>query len=81
MWKEVDLFFLNLPFPELLADLPGLCRIFSLFQKSYRRASLMAQWLGIRLPMQGHGFEPWSRKIPHAAEQLSLCATITEPEL
>ena len=26
-----------------------------------------------------HGFEPWSRKIPHAAEQLSPCATTTEP--
>ena len=29
----------------------------------------------------GHGFDPWSRKIPHAAEQLSLCATTTEPVL
>ena len=29
----------------------------------------------------GHRFEPWSRKIPHAAEQLSPCATATEPAL
>ena len=29
----------------------------------------------------GHRFEPWSRKIPHATEQLSLCATTTEPAL
>ena len=28
-----------------------------------------------------HGFEPWSGKIPHAAEQLSPCATTTEPAL
>ena len=28
-----------------------------------------------------HGFEPWSGKIPHAAEQLSPCATTTEPVL
>ena len=28
---------------------------------------------------EGHGFEPWSGKIPHAAEQLSPCATTTEP--
>ena len=28
---------------------------------------------------RGHGFEPWSGKIPHAAEQLSPCATATEP--
>ena len=26
-------------------------------------------------------FEPWSRKIPHATEQLSPCATTTEPAL
>ena len=26
-----------------------------------------------------HGLEPWSRKIPHAAEQLGPWATITEP--
>ena len=31
--------------------------------------------------MQGHRFEPWSGKIPHASEQLSLCATTTEPVL
>ncbi|XP_059757132.1 MORN repeat-containing protein 1 isoform X13 [Balaenoptera ricei] len=29
----------------------------------------------------GHGFELWSRKIPHAAEQLNPCATTTEPAL
>ena len=28
---------------------------------------------------RGHGFEPWSGKIPRAAEQLSPWATITEP--
>ena len=26
-----------------------------------------------------HRFDPWSGKIPHAAEQLSLCTTTTEP--
>lgn len=25
------------------------------------------------------GFGPWSRKAPHATEQLSLCAAKTEP--
>ncbi|XP_073657615.1 interleukin-2 receptor subunit alpha isoform X2 [Tursiops truncatus] len=29
----------------------------------------------------GHGFDPWSEKIPQAAGQLSLCATTTEPAL
>ena len=28
---------------------------------------------------RGHRFDPWSRKIPHAAEQLSPRATTTEP--
>ena len=26
-----------------------------------------------------HGFKPWSKKIPHAKDQLSLCTTSTEP--
>ena len=34
--------------------------------------SLVAQWLRIHLPMKGPVFDPWSGKIPHAAEQLSL---------
>ena len=28
-----------------------------------------------------HGFDPWSWKIPHAAEQLSPCASTVEPVL
>ena len=28
-----------------------------------------------------HGFDPWSGKILYAMEQLSLCATTTEPVL
>ena len=28
---------------------------------------------------RGHGFKPWYGKIPHAVEQLSPCATTTEP--
>ena len=28
---------------------------------------------------RGHGFEPWSGKIPHATEQLGPWATTTEP--
>ena len=48
--------------------------------KKYRRASLVAQWLRIH-QCRGHGFEPWSKKIPHAAEQLSPDTTTTEPAL
>ena len=43
--------------------------------------SLVAQWVRLRLPMQGHGFDPWPRKRPHAVEQTSLCTTTTEPAL
>ena len=43
--------------------------------------SLVAQWLRIACQRRGHGFELWSGKIPHAAEQLSPCATTTEPVL
>ena len=50
-------------------------------QKCNSVASLMAQWLRIHLPMQRARFEPWSGKIPHAAEQLSPRATTTEPVL
>ena len=38
----------------------------------------MVQWLRICLPIRGHRFEPWARKIPCAVEQQSLCATKTE---
>ena len=38
----------------------------------------MAQWEIICLPCKRHGFNPWSGKIPHASEQLSLCATAAE---
>ena len=43
----------------------------------YVWASLVAQWLRIRLPMQGTRVQALVRKIPRAAEQLSLCATTT----
>ena len=37
------------------------------------------QWISIHVPMQGHRFDPWSGKIPHATEQLSPCAKNTDP--
>ena len=42
---------------------------------------LVVPWLRIHLPLQGTRFNPWSGKIPHAVEQLSPCATTTEPAL
>ena len=43
--------------------------------------SLVAQWLRIRLPMQGTRVQACPRKIPHAAEQLIPCARTTKPML
>ena len=44
----------------------------SLDIKIKKRTSLVVQ-------CRGHGFNPWSRKIPHAAGQLSPCAPTTDP--
>ena len=46
--------------------------------KTEHGASHMAQWWRICLPMQETLFNPWSRKIPHATEQLSMWAATTE---
>ena len=48
---------------------------------SVKLASLVVQQLRIPLQCRGRGFDPWSRKIPHVAEQLSPCTTTTEPAL
>ena len=39
-------------------------------QKNNNTISLVVQWIGICLPRQVPGFNPWSRKISRAAEQL-----------
>ena len=42
----------------------------------------MVQWLGIHLPAREmDSIDPWSRKIPHAEEQLSPSTTIREEPL
>ena len=42
-------------------------------------ASLVAQWSRTCHQCRRHRFNPWSGKIPPLVEQLSLCATATEP--
>ena len=39
--------------------------------------TLVVRWLRTHLPTQGQ-FDPWSRKVTHAAEQLSPQAAVTE---
>ena len=41
------------------------------------RTSLVIQRLRFHLPMQGHRFSLWSRKIPHGTGQISPCTTAT----
>ena len=45
----------------------------------------MVQWLKKKkksaCQCRRHEFDAWSGKIPHAEEQLSLCATTSEPVL
>ena len=46
--------------------------------------SRLALWLSGKesaCQCRRRGFDPWSRKIPHAVEKLSLCATAIEPVL
>lgn len=39
-------------------------------------ASLLVQWLGEILPVQRTRFDPQSRKLPHASEQLGRIAKL-----
>ena len=55
----------------------GLLKSFSEQLKRENRTSLVAQWLRILLPMQGHGFDPWCGKIPQT-RALSPCAPTVE---
>ena len=41
--------------------------------------SLVAQWIEIACQRRGRGFDPWSGKVPQAAEQLTLC--VATPDL
>ena len=47
--------------------------------KSERRGSPGGPVVENPLPMQETYINPWSRRIPHATQQLSPCATIAEP--
>ena len=51
------------------------------FKRHICQTSLVVQWIRICLPMQGTWVRPWSEKIPHALELLSLCAATTGASL
>ena len=58
--------------------------IFLVFRRNQilvSRASLVAQWLGVRLPMQGMRVWALVREDPTCHGALSPCATTTEPVL
>ena len=52
------------------------------FQITKNKNARLPWWCGgweSACQCRGNGFKPWSGKISHAAEQLSPCATTTEP--
>ena len=53
--------------------------IISINKLDWAETSLVAQWIRIACQCRGHGFDPYSGKITHAVEQLSLWAKTTEP--
>ena len=63
----------------ILSPTLSLSCFFSPEKRNAVRTSLVVQQLRIHFTCQcrGHGFNPWSGKIPHAVGQLSLCATTT----
>ena len=76
---EVKMVFLN-----QVHCYPPKIRILLLYHEG--RASLITQWLKNNNKKSAcwcgrHGFNPWSRNIPLAMEQLSPCAITTEPVL
>ena len=86
-WSSINLSYrLNLYFPAHLSSVGEL--ILVLWHHIFKWDPVY-KILNIGLPWwrsgwesacrcRGHGFEPWSGKIPHAAEQLGPWATITE---
>jgi len=54
------------------------------FQKQKRQLMGLPWWFSGKestCQCRRHGFNPWSREIPHAMEQLSPCTTTVEPVL
>ena len=69
VWRFLKKLKIELPYDPAI-PLLGIYPEKTIIQKESCGASVVAQWLRICLPMQGHGFGPWSGRIPHAAEQL-----------
>ena len=65
LWHSVIIFFFSFPFWDIKSWVIGLPWWCSGWESACQ--------------CRGHGFEPWSGKIPHAAEQLGPWGTIAEP--
>ena len=63
----------------LLKQVLKIIFIFLIQNSCIKRILQGLPWWRSGLQCRRHGFEPWSGKIPHAAEQLSPGATTTEP--
>ena len=80
LWRNDLKFFLqeqdtrNYSFPQIGKKFTNKSKHYFFLKYMYLGTSLVVQCPQCR----GHRFNPWSRKIPHATEQLSLCGTTTE---
>ena len=90
-WKKEEkiltssLYAKNTKNKEVLDDRNILVRYRKWWHNTYMNASSGLPWWSSgqesACQHRGHGLSPWCRKgwIPHATQQLSLCATTTEP--
>ena len=80
-WDHVKTFW-NTGKTSILFDCNSVSFSFGILSlKSALRTSLVAQWLRIRLPVQGTRVQSLVREDPTCTEQLSPCTTTTEPVL
>ena len=61
-------------------------KLFKCSDKDFPSGSIVGKkkkYIYIYMPISAekHGFNPWSGRIPHALEQLSLCTTATEAQM
>ena len=77
----------SLPYFPSLSSMPGWRTLSFSGLSAHLWTSKLPTWVRLKtknlkeLPWWLSGFDPWSERAPHGAEQLSPCATTTEPVL
>ena len=65
--------------PTTHLNLDTIWNIETIFSKNFQKLPWWSSALESALQCRRYQFNPWSRKIPHAAGQLIPCTTTTEP--